>query len=370
MWCKLLIVATCLYLAKASGEPSILGDEDASNLADVTRSARSTGCSYSGCNSFCQKLGHARGVCIGSYCQCRFRKRRSLDEDDAVARNIEAKTFEAAEAAPSSDLVDEPINDSAAEVGRDVSLPSDEESLDAADHVRVRRSCGAWECNNHCKKLGHARGVCIGTYCQCRSRKRRSLDEGIFTVSKSSAADSSKDNDIVAMSASVVDDHIEIETKWASCNLRWCEQICRRFGFAGGVCANGRCKCDNGRSAGVLENSIEDNLVSPTSGLVGDEQADSEVGQVKADCDLRWCDQNCRRMGFTGGVCVNGRCKCDINLANIMRSAVPVPFQKFDDELEVETGARACNIVPCFNLCRRLGFRGAMCRNGRCICFN
>ncbi|KAL0839346.1 hypothetical protein ABMA28_016082 [Loxostege sticticalis] len=438
MWPKLLIVVTCLYVARAS-VPSIFDEEDASNLPEVTRTARS--CGFASCNSFCRKLGHARGVCIGTYCQCRFRRRRSVDEDAAVENAIESNeksvvpndeetlgvtdvepvTFEAvyvddssedvsnpaevkqtarsceynecnrfcrqlgyargvcigtycqcryrvAPVTPSEDLQQEAAVEDAEETGDQTYVSSGEKSSDYHGRLaRAARYCGTAECSAHCRRLGHARGVCIGSLCQCRDRLARSADLEEENSFEDNLITPSKDFLTGLKRLGEVSPVPEVRE---DCNLRWCEQNCRRIGFPGGTCVNGRCKCDILRSAvpPVPAPSAKlDNLIAPSKDLVTGNEA-SPVPEAREDCNLRWCEQNCRRIGFPGGACVNGRCKCDILRSTV--PAVPAPSAKLDDDEEIQPkGVKRCLEEACLAHCRELKYLAAACVMGNCYCF-
>ncbi|CAK1593433.1 unnamed protein product [Parnassius mnemosyne] len=83
--------------------------------------------------------------------------------------------------------------------------------------------------------------------------------------------------------------------EYSSCSPLDCDQSCRRIGFPGGACVNGKCKCD------IMLSLTDFNQESLT--------------QEYSSCSPLSCDQSCRRLGFPGGACVNGKCKCDIMLS-------------------------------------------------------
>ncbi|XP_026326494.1 uncharacterized protein LOC113235123 isoform X4 [Hyposmocoma kahamanoa] len=81
--------------------------------------------------------------------------------------------------------------------------------------------------------------------------------------------------------------------------------------------------------------------------------SDAEDPQLELkSCSPLNCDQTCRRLGFPGGVCVNGKCKCDI-----IKSAE-------DPVVEV----KSCSPSACAQNCRHIGFPGGTCVNGKCKC--
>ncbi|CAG9791798.1 unnamed protein product [Diatraea saccharalis] len=89
----------------------------------VARDARR--CGTAECSEHCRKLGHVRGVCIGTLCQCRSLKKRSIPKTELQLTKHEHK-------------------------------------------IVTRATCDPADCNAFCQKLGHKRGVCVG-YCQCRA---------------------------------------------------------------------------------------------------------------------------------------------------------------------------------------------------------
>ncbi|CAB3229210.1 unnamed protein product [Arctia plantaginis] len=69
-----------------------------------------------------------------------------------------------------------------------------------------------------------------------------------------------------------------------SCNNKACDQSCSRFQLTGGVCVNGRCKCDNFQDW-------------------------KEFLSLKR-CYAQECDKSCYARHFAGGFCIDGRCHC------------------------------------------------------------
>ncbi|CAH0629074.1 unnamed protein product [Chrysodeixis includens] len=131
------------------------------------------------------------------------------------------------------------------------------------------------------------------------------------------------------------------------CNPQWCDQQCRNMGFTGGVCVHDRCKCDiNRKEVPETETSLSE-LITSVDLL---------------DCNPQWCDQQCRNMGFTGGVCVNDRCKCDINKREVPEIALPL------SELTKSVYLLNCNPYDCDQQCRNMGFTGGVCVHDRCKC--
>ncbi|XP_045763611.1 tenascin-like isoform X2 [Maniola jurtina] len=198
-------------------------------------------------------------------------------------------------------------------------------------------SCNDGSCDRTCRLLGFDSGVCVGDTCECRKFHRDN--------------DKRKLNDILSVDEGITGSGLD------GCNPNACDQLCRRLKFPGGVCVNGRCKCDNfRREPEILE---QNDIPSLDEGVTG-----AGLG----GCDPNACDQLCRRLKFPGGVCVNGRCKCD----NFRQE--PEVLEQNDipslDESVIETGLGGCDPNACNQLCRRLKFPGGVCVNGRCKCDN
>nr|XP_049696907.1 tenascin isoform X4 [Helicoverpa armigera] len=188
----------------------------------------------------------------------------------------------------------------------------------------------------------------------------------------------------------------------SGCNPTECDQRCRSLKFPGGACVNGRCKCDNFRNAEVevSENSrlqrkmpcfnwpcivacslhkypaglckngecqcfylqrmtgIPENNNAEQDNTPQIDEVDSELDRKKRECNATRCDKFCRILKFTGGACVDGRCKC--NNSSIAQNPEPELVNKKSD----------CNPTECDQRCRRLKFPGGACVNGRCKCDN
>ncbi|XP_050561466.1 uncharacterized protein LOC118263714 [Spodoptera frugiperda] len=216
------------------------------------------------------------------------------------------------------------------------------------------------------------------------------------------------------------DPDIGLKSPDKDCNPTACDQLCRRLKFPGGVCVNGRCKCDNFRSENEavseispsdfealsslgddLENGFAANHCSSSAACdrlcrslklpggacvygrckcntdpisedavlelspsdlegfsaIEDEPLSEDEEAERSSCSLSACEQYCHRLKLPGGTCVNGRCKCD-------------KFLREQVELENEYSANDCNPTACDQLCRRLKFPGGACDNGRCKCDN
>ncbi|XP_069355412.1 tenascin-like isoform X1 [Maniola hyperantus] len=191
-------------------------------------------------------------------------------------------------------------------------------------------SCNDGSCYRTCRRLGFDFGVCVGDTCECRKFH--------------------KDNELLEQNDIPSLDESFTRSGLGGCNPSACDQLCRRLKFPGGVCVNGRCKCDNFRQEPEL---LEQNDIPSLdegftrSGLDG--------------CNPSACDQLCRRLKFPGGVCVNGRCKCD----NFRRE----PEAMMEREVEEQVQAR-CTNTGCSILCHLLGFRYGVCVGDTCKCSN
>ncbi|CAG5053172.1 unnamed protein product [Parnassius apollo] len=136
--------------------------------------------------------------------------------------------------------------------------------------------------------------------------------------------------------------------EYSSCSPLNCDQSCRRIGFPGGACVNGKCKCDIILSLKDFnqETQMYNLHLSVIIKIVSDFNQESPLN----------CDQSCRRIGFPGGACVNGKCKCDIILS----------LKDFNQESLQEYSS--CSPLNCDQSCRRIGFPGGACVNGKCKC--
>ncbi|XP_026745873.1 tenascin-like isoform X2 [Trichoplusia ni] len=181
--------------------------------------------------------------------------------------------------------------------------------------------CNTPACDQRCRHLGFTGGICVRDRCKCDINRR-------------------EDPEIPAMKSVHVGD----------CNPQWCDQQCRNMGFTGGVCVQDRCKCDiNRREVPEIEQSL------------------SELAKSVyiLDCNPQGCDQQCRNMGFTGGVCVHDRCKCDINRK---ADGTAVPEIERASKLAKSVDLLDCNLQWCDQQCRNMGFTGGVCVHDRCKC--
>ncbi|XP_026745889.1 tenascin-like isoform X4 [Trichoplusia ni] len=198
--------------------------------------------------------------------------------------------------------------------------------------------CNPQWCDQQCRNMGFTGGVCVQDRCKC-DINRREVPEIEQSLSE------------LAKSVYILD-----------CNPQGCDQQCRNMGFTGGVCVHDRCKCDINRKA------------DGTAEVPEIERASKLAKSVDLlDCNLQWCDQQCRNMGFTGGVCVHDRCKCDINRKAsppVSEEARIVKEEKQKEGKPFLTLPRACDIFACNDMCQRLNYVGGTCDiDGQCQCF-
>ncbi|RVE41308.1 hypothetical protein evm_014042 [Chilo suppressalis] len=77
-----------------------------------------------------------------------------------------------------------------------------------------------------------------------------------------------------------------------------------RFEVDTGACQTVMCESD-------LKKYFPDLVLSNTIKYYTENKEVADTAAPKS-CNLNWCNQTCRRMGYRSGVCVNGRCKCDL----------------------------------------------------------
>ncbi|RVE45405.1 hypothetical protein evm_009923 [Chilo suppressalis] len=182
---SIILFSVAIAAIVAATEEELTSDVEPLHLI-VARDTR--GCDAGECTKSCRKMGYARGVCIGSYCQCRSRKRRSIPV-------IETQNID-----PMPVVVE----------------PETKHSIAARSTSR----CNAESCTKHCRKLGYVRGVCIGSYCQCRALKKRSIPDPVPQIPE-------RKHKIMAR---------------ASCDPTDCNRFCIKLGHKRGVCV-GYCQC-------------------------------------------------------------------------------------------------------------------------------
>ncbi|XP_045488205.1 tenascin isoform X6 [Pieris rapae] len=271
-------------------------------------------CEYHECDSFCERLGYQNGTCVDGHCKCNTKQ-----ADDATI-------LKACSSATCNQLCRRmgfPGGDCINNIRCECQKFVDKLETDSSSP----RSCNLRACEQLCRRLGFPGGACVGDRCKCDN----------FRASES-IADTENNIDVSFDTGDMVTNPLR------SCNLRACEQLCRRLGFPGGACVGDRCKCDNFRAS----ESIADEY--------------SEDASTLRDCNYQECDQRCRRLGFPGGACVGSRCKCD-NFRSTQ-------FSRDLDSAKINTEYRSCNYRECDRRCRRLKFPGGACVNNRCKCDN
>ncbi|XP_022119524.2 tenascin isoform X1 [Pieris rapae] len=330
-------------------------------------------CEYHECDSFCERLGYQNGTCVDGHCKCNTKQ-----ADDATI-------LKACSSATCNQLCRRmgfPGGDCINNIRCECQKFVDKLETDSSSP----RSCNLRACEQLCRRLGFPGGACVGDRCKCDN----------FRASES-IADTENNIDVSFDTGDMVTNPLR------SCNLRACEQLCRRLGFPGGACVGDRCKCDNFRASESIadtENNIDVSfdtgdmvtnplrscnlraceqlcrrLGFPSGACVGDRCkcdnfrasesiADeySEDASTLRDCNYQECDQRCRRLGFPGGACVGSRCKCD-NFRSTQ-------FSRDLDSAKINTEYRSCNYRECDRRCRRLKFPGGACVNNRCKCDN
>ncbi|XP_075972658.1 uncharacterized protein LOC142974301 isoform X2 [Anticarsia gemmatalis] len=126
----------------------------------------------------------------------------------------------------------------------------------------------------------------------------------------------------------------------SDCDLRGCEQLCRRLGFPGGACINGRCKCDNFKTDQGSELGVA-------------------VSKLSRECDLSQCKTYCWSIGFITGICyLDEFCICKY----------PKPNPKPQSELLESRSLGSCEWNSCYSYCRTIGFLGGYCFLDTCMC--
>ncbi|XP_022828886.1 tenascin-like isoform X2 [Spodoptera litura] len=170
------------------------------------------------------------------------------------------------------------------------------------------------------------------------------------------------------------DPDIGVKSNEKDCNPTACDQLCRRLKFPGGVCVNGRCKCDNFLSENDVEPEISNYSQLEDLGIKDGPETDSVV--KKTECNPIFCDDRCRKLKFPSGACVKGHCKCDHthNAEEAVLELSPSDLEaisSLEDEplSEVDEAERSsCSLSACEQYCHRLKLPGGACVNGRCKC--
>ncbi|XP_075972654.1 uncharacterized protein LOC142974299 [Anticarsia gemmatalis] len=156
------------------------------------------------------------------------------------------------------------------------------------------------------------------------------------------------------------------------CKIKPCDLLCRRIGYTGGSCVDGRCKCDNYKRDGDELPQVED-LEEGTS--IDDSEDPIPVPEdYLRSCTIKQCMKRCQVVGLYG-ICVKNRCVCKTQI----KTAVPeftgeeLNFaansqDTLEDSLSVpELETRKCQAKSCSRLCQKYGLIG-ICLKNRCIC--
>ncbi|XP_047519342.1 tenascin-like isoform X7 [Pieris napi] len=323
---NLLVLVSIIYCTSAYDSVNVYEE------GQDTLSQEFSHCEYHDCDNFCKRLGYQSGTCVDGHCKCNHKQA----DDATILKECTPATCNQLcrrMGFPGGDCINkrcecEKLVDK---------LETDSSSL---------RSCNFRECEQRCRRLGFPGGACVGDRCKCDNFR---ASEGI--------ADTENNNDLTFDAGDMDVNQLR------SCNLRACEQLCRRLGFRGGACVGDKCKCDNFRASESIPDTENNNDLTFDAG-------DMDVNQLRS-CNLRACEQLCRRLGFRGGACVGDKCKCDN-----FRASESIPDTENNNDLTFDAGdmdvnqLRSCNLRACEQLCRRLGFRGGACVGDKCKCDN
>ncbi|CAG9791802.1 unnamed protein product [Diatraea saccharalis] len=269
MLSKAVIIFACLYTVTATPLTDNPHEDDTNEINNISGdpvelSVRS--CVNSQCNTFCRRQGFARGVCISST-RCRCTGRLMLDA------NLDDVTLEK-------------------------DNPSDNGALDAQTLDTYARSCVNSQCHNLCRRLGYARGVCVSsTVCRCTGRLVMDATVDDIALEKDNPSDNG------ALDAQTLDTYAR------SCVNSQCHNLCRRLGYARGVCISSTvCRC-TGRL--VMDATVDDITLekdNPSDNGALDAQT---LDTYARSCVNSQCHNLCRRLGYARGVCVSSTvCRC------------------------------------------------------------
>ncbi|XP_047519337.1 tenascin-like isoform X2 [Pieris napi] len=338
---NLLVLVSIIYCTSAYDSVNVY-EEDATILKECTPAT---------CNQLCRRMGFPGGDCINKRCECE----KLVDKLETDSSSLRSCNFRECEQRcrrlgfPGGACVGDRCkcdNFRASEGIADTENNNDL-TFDAGDmDVNQLRSCNLRACEQLCRRLGFRGGACVGDKCKCDN----------FRASES-IPDTENNNDLTFDAGDMDVNQLR------SCNLRACEQLCRRLGFRGGACVGDKCKCDNFRASESIPDTENNNDLTFDAG-------DMDVNQLRS-CNLRACEQLCRRLGFRGGACVGDKCKCDN-----FRASESIPDTENNNDLTFDAGdmdvnqLRSCNLRACEQLCRRLGFRGGACVSDKCKCDN
>ncbi|XP_039746252.1 uncharacterized protein LOC120624012 isoform X3 [Pararge aegeria] len=199
-------------------------------------------------------------------------------------------------------------------------------NLDEDDTGKGVRGCDPNACYQLCRRLKFPSGTCINGRCKCDNFRQ---DPG-----------------------AMIENTVMNE---ARCNMFTCRQICHRLGFRYGVCVGDTCRCSNAIRTNVLEIPMDQDINEDIENSVEPIVERIVTNAASQECDQLSCTMGCRELGFPGGLCFMGKCRCNKG------------GKKYEEALE--NSLRACNSATCNLMCLRLRYHGGWCRFGRCECF-
>ncbi|RVE40887.1 hypothetical protein evm_014464, partial [Chilo suppressalis] len=254
-------------------EPASLDDVNMAKsnpVEDISLDTSPRSCVNSQCNAFCRRRGYARGVCAGpNVCRC-YRRFAFDGINDVEPASLDDVTL----------VKSNPVED----ISLDTSL----------------RSCVNSQCHAFCRRRGFARGVCVGpNVCRCY---RRFAFDSITDVEPAFL------DDVTLAKINPVED-ISLEKSLRSCVNSQCNALCRRLGFARGVCISANvCRCSGRLTSDATFDEITLDINNPSE--------DVSLETSLRSCVNSQCNAVCRRLGFARGVCVSANvCRCSGRLA-------------------------------------------------------
>ncbi|KAJ8724837.1 hypothetical protein PYW07_015795 [Mythimna separata] len=351
MFSKIIFVLATVCIVNASvltgSDAHTVPDNSASNIEDSVSSRK---CTHQECNAMCHRLKFREGTCIAGRCNCNvFFPIPNADAvpDDSVS-NIEDSVSPRKCTHEQCNTLSHKLKfrEGVCIAGRCscnnyFPIPNADAVTNVEDSISPRK-CTHEQCNTLCHKLKFREGVCIAGRCSCNNyfpipNDADGLDESITQDNNFPSDDYLSTEDVDSEDSVSVSELSEDPTK-RGCNPQACHQLCRRIKQAGGVCVNGRCRCDH---------------------FLGTEDAVDEYSELdRKRCRITKCNRTCTRRGYNGATCVEGRCKC----YNTTTTPLPV------SELSEDPTKRGCNPQACHQLCRRIKQAGGACVNGRCKC--
>nr|AFC87715.1 Heli-7-tox protein [Helicoverpa armigera] len=336
----LIVVLATVSVINATVIVNVFDDDP-----DMGLLSAKSGCNPTECDQRCRSLKFPGGACVNGRCKCdNFRNAEvEVSENSRLQRKMPCFNWPCIVACSLHKYPAGLCKNGECQcfyLQRMTGIPennnAEQDNTPQIDEVdseldRKKRECNATRCDKFCRILKFTGGACVDGRCKCN-------------------------NSSIAQNPEP-----ELVNKKSDCNPTECDQRCRRLKFPGGACVNGRCKCDNFRNA---EDQITDNSIPTVVDFVPlqvtiivTDDFESEIANKKSSCNPTECDQRCRNIGFPGGVCVNGRCKCDI-------------LRDTQDEYELDPATKYndCSPLGCDQRCRNIGFPGGVCVNGRCKC--